>query len=116
MSWRQRQLIIWPVAYNRQRTVIDPCFNLTQYRAKIVRLRVTAPKDFTERHLDRPDQTFPITAAPGSSLSVKLPFDSFLGQTVFDHLPVAAVALGTCWPNGTFGKYPIAAARDDLEF
>ncbi|KRX14080.1 hypothetical protein T07_4567 [Trichinella nelsoni] len=116
MSWRQLQLIIWPVAYNRQRTVIDPCFNLTQYGAKFDRLCVAPPKDFTERHFDRPDQALPITAAPRSSLSDELPFDSYPGQTVFDHLPVAAVALGTFWPNGTFGNYPIAAAGDDLEF
>ncbi|KRX12588.1 hypothetical protein T07_5768 [Trichinella nelsoni] len=73
------------ITVSHQRTITDPCFNLTQHRTKFGRLRVTPPKDHNERKIDRRKQALPIIYATQRTLSDKLPIDSFLGYLILNH-------------------------------
>ncbi|KRZ01718.1 hypothetical protein T11_16891 [Trichinella zimbabwensis] len=72
----QRKFVIWSVTDDVQWVIVDPDLCLTEYSAKLVRLRKATAKDLARRYFDCPQQALPISSAPWSMLSIELSFDA----------------------------------------
>ncbi|KRX69277.1 hypothetical protein T06_11964 [Trichinella sp. T6] len=88
VCWGESQIVVCPVAYDRQRPIIDPGLDLAEHRPQLLRVCSTPSQDLGQCHFHRSHKPYPISSAPRCSFSYKPPLDVFVGESSLNHFPV----------------------------